>query len=124
MDVVDSDDDDIAVSRKGRCRKALQDSDSDEEREEAGMTNALVLSESSDEETKTKETKSIKKKPGNRILRISMDSEASEPEKEDVQVKPKEAKKKREKSQRRREKVKRNADLVKRLKDKTEVVVL
>nr|XP_055074922.1 claspin isoform X2 [Misgurnus anguillicaudatus] len=122
-DQQDSDDDEIAVSRKGRCRKALQDSDSDEEREEAGMTNALVLSESSEEEAKNKETKSIKKKPGNRISRMSMDSETSEPEKEeDVQVKPKEAKKKREKSQRRKEKVKRNADLVKRLKDKTEDV--
>ncbi|XP_056596727.1 claspin isoform X1 [Triplophysa dalaica] len=119
-DQQDSEDDDITVSRKGRLRKALRDSDSDGEQEEAGMANALVLSESSEEEKKTNETKSTKKKMGSRISRLSMDSDESEPEKEDVQVKPKEAKKKRDKSQRRREKDKRNASLAKRLKDKTE----
>ncbi|XP_051948286.1 claspin-like [Xyrauchen texanus] len=110
-------DDDIAVSRKGRSRKALQDSDSDGEQEEVGMANALLLSECSDEEIKTNETENIKKKWGKRISRISMDSAESEPEK-DVEVKPKE-KKKREKSQRRKEKEKRNVNLVKRLKEKT-----
>lgn len=85
------------------------------------MANALVLSESSDDETKANETKIIKEKRGSRISRLSMDSDESE--KEDVQVKPKASKKKREKSQRRREKDKHNADLVKRLKNKTEVVV-
>ncbi|KAA0710297.1 Claspin [Triplophysa tibetana] len=119
-DQQDSDDDDITVSRKGRLRKALRDSDSDGEQEEAGMANALVLSESSEEEKKTNETKSIKKKLGSRISRLSMESDESEPEKEDVQVKPKEAKKKRDKSHRRREKDKRNASLAKRLKDRTE----
>lgn len=117
-DKQDSDDDDIKVSRKGRSRKALQDSDSDGEQEEAGMANALVLSESSDEETKANETKITKKKRGSRISRLSMDSDESE--KEDVQIKPKESKKKREKSQRCREKDKHNAALVKRLKNKTE----
>ncbi|XP_052389192.1 claspin isoform X2 [Carassius gibelio] len=116
-------DEDITVSRKGRPRKALQDSDSDGEQEEAGMANALVLSESSDEETKTNETESIKKKQGKRVSRISMHSDDSDPEKAEVQVKPKEAKKKREKSQRRREKEKRNVALVKRLKEKTEEVL-
>uniref|UniRef100_A0A8C2L0W2 Claspin n=1 Tax=Cyprinus carpio TaxID=7962 RepID=A0A8C2L0W2_CYPCA len=115
-------DDDITVSRKGRPRKALQDSDSDEEQEEAGMANALVLSESSDEEKKINETESIKKKRGKRVSRISMHSDDSEPEKAEVQVKPKEAKKNREKSQRRKEKEKRNVALVKRLKEKTEEV--
>lgn len=114
-------DEDIAVSRKGRSRKALQDSDSDGEQEEAGMANALVLSESSDEETKTDETESIKKKRGKRVSRISMDSDESETEKAEVQIKPKEAKKKREKSQRQKEK--RNISLLKRLKEKSEVVV-
>lgn len=113
-------DDDIAVSRKGRSRKALQDSDSDGDLEEAGMENALVLSESSDEQTKAEETESIREKPGKRVSRISMDSDESEPEKPEVQIKPKEAKKKREKSERRKEKEKRNAALVKRLKEKTE----
>lgn len=114
-------DDDIAVSRKGRSRKALQDSDSDGEKEEAGMTNALVLSESSDEETKTSEIESVIKKRGKRVSRISMDSDEDEQEKaEDAQVKPKEGKKKREKSQRRKEKEKRNVALVKRLKEKSE----
>uniref|UniRef100_A0A8C1T5T3 Claspin n=1 Tax=Cyprinus carpio TaxID=7962 RepID=A0A8C1T5T3_CYPCA len=113
-------DEDITVSRKGRSRKALQDSDSDGEQEEAEMANALVLSESSDEETTTNETESIKKKRGNRVSRILMDSDESETEKVEVQVKPKEAKKKREKSQRRKEKEKRNVALVKRLKEKTE----
>ncbi|XP_051991953.1 claspin-like [Xyrauchen texanus] len=112
-------DEEIAVSRKGRSRKALQDSDSDGEQEDVGMAKALLLSESSDEETKTIETEGIKKKRGNRISRISKDSDASEPEKDDVQVKQKE-KKKREKSQRRKEKEKRNVALVKRLKEKNE----
>ncbi|CAM4630456.1 unnamed protein product [Leuciscus chuanchicus] len=110
-------DEEIAVSRKGRSRKALQDSDSDGDLEE----NALVLSESSDEQTKTEEAESIKDKRGKRVSRISMmESDESEPEKAEVQVKPKEAKKKREKSERRREKEKRNAALVKRLKERTE----
>ncbi|XP_052439173.1 claspin isoform X1 [Carassius gibelio] len=113
-------DEDIMVSRKGRSRKALQDSDSDGEQEETGMANALVLSESCDEETNTNETESIKKKRGKRVPRILMDSDESEPEKVEVQVNPKEAKKKREKSQRRKEKEKRNIALVKRLKEKTE----
>ncbi|XP_051519780.1 claspin-like isoform X2 [Myxocyprinus asiaticus] len=113
-------DEEIAVSRKGRPRKALQDSDSDGEQEEVGMANALLLSESSDEETKINETESIKKKQGNRISHISKDSDESEPEKDDVQVKPKEMKKKREKSQRRKEKEKRNVALVKLLKEKNE----
>ncbi|XP_051527544.1 claspin-like [Myxocyprinus asiaticus] len=109
-------DDDMAVSRKRRSRKALQDSDSDGEQDEVGMANALLLSECSNEETKTNETESIKKKWGKRISCISMDSDESEPEK-DVEVKPKE-KKKREKSRRRKEKEKRNVNLVKRLKEK------
>lgn len=117
-------DEEIAVSRKGRSRKALQDSDSDGNLEEAGMENALVLSESSDEQTKTGEAESIKDKRGKRVSRISMmESDESEPEKADVQSKPKEAKKKREKSERRKDKEKRNAALVKRLKEKTEVCV-
>ncbi|XP_077096497.1 claspin isoform X2 [Siphateles boraxobius] len=113
-------DEDIVVSRKSRPRKALQDSDSDGDLEEAGMENALVLSESSDEQTKNDETHSIKDKPGKRVYRISMDSDESELEKAEVHIKPKESKKKREKSERCKEKEKRNTALVKRLKEKTE----
>ncbi|XP_043073413.1 claspin isoform X2 [Puntigrus tetrazona] len=113
-------DEDITVGRKGRSRKALQDSDCDGEQDNSGMANALVLSESSDEETKTNEAESNKKKRGKRVSRIQMDSDESEPEAVEVQVKPKEAKKKREKSQRCKEKGKRNVALVKRLKEKTE----
>ncbi|KAG1941170.1 claspin-like isoform X2 [Pimephales promelas] len=108
-------DEDIAVSRKGRSRKALQDSDSDGDLEEAGMENALVLSESSDEQTET-----ITDKRRKRVSRISIDSDESEPERAQVQIKPKEAKKKREKLERCKEKEKRNIALVKRLKEKTE----
>ncbi|XP_067282773.1 claspin isoform X2 [Pseudorasbora parva] len=113
-------DEEIAVSRKGRPRKALQDSDSDGEPEEAGMANALVLSESSDETTKTDEAESVSKKRGKRVSRISMDSGESEPEQAEAQIKPKEPKKKREKSQRRKDKEKHNVALVKRLKEKIE----
>ncbi|KAK7138543.1 hypothetical protein R3I93_015853 [Phoxinus phoxinus] len=113
-------DEEIVVSRKSRSRKALQDSDSDGDLEEAGMENALVLSESSDEQTKTDEAQSIREKPGRRVSRIAQDSDESEPEKAEVKIKPKEGKKKREKSERRKEKEKRNAALVKRLKEKTE----
>ncbi|XP_072531008.1 claspin isoform X2 [Salminus brasiliensis] len=104
-------DDDIAVNRKSRSRKVLEDSDSEKEEEVTGMAEALVLSESGEEETS--EGERVRKR-GKRISRISMDSDVSEPEKDE----PTEEKKKRGKSQRRKEKEKHRGALVKRLKEK------
>ncbi|XP_030644399.1 claspin [Chanos chanos] len=105
-------DDDIVVNRKARCRKVLQDSDSEGEPEQPGLTEALVLSESSSEEVdKTREKESKKDAArGKRMSRIAMDSEESEPEE-----KQREERKRREKSQRRREKENHR----KRLKEKS-----
>uniref|UniRef100_W5KSQ4 Claspin n=1 Tax=Astyanax mexicanus TaxID=7994 RepID=W5KSQ4_ASTMX len=109
-------DEDIAVNRKARSRKVLEDSDSEKEEEVTGMAEALVLSESGEEETT--EGDRVKKSRGKRISRISMDSDESEPEKDE----PKEEKKKRGKSQRRKEKEKNRGSLVKRLKEKSGAV--
>ncbi|KAG7457976.1 hypothetical protein MATL_G00232910 [Megalops atlanticus] len=102
----DSDDDDIAVNRKSRCRKALRDSDSEEE-EVAGMAEALVLSESSEEEEEGAAGDGAKGgSRGKRIARPALDSEESEPEAEEGRERPKEERK-RERSERRREREKR-----------------
>ncbi|KAK1156765.1 hypothetical protein AOXY_G25817 [Acipenser oxyrinchus oxyrinchus] len=62
----------ILVNRKSRCRKALRDSEGEEEAEPA---NTLVLSESSEEEEE-----GLKRKAGGRISRAALDSEDSETE--------------------------------------------
>ncbi|RXM32786.1 Claspin [Acipenser ruthenus] len=64
--------DEILVNRKSRCRKALRDSEGEEEAEPA---NILVLSESSEEEEQ-----GLKRKTGGRISRAALDSEDSETE--------------------------------------------
>ncbi|KAI4883998.1 hypothetical protein NFI96_019513 [Prochilodus magdalenae] len=108
-------DDEVAVNRKSRSVKVLQDSDSEREEEAIGMAEALVLSESGGEETKTSESKQVRKIRSKRISHVSMDSDESEPEKDQ----PKVVKKKREKSQRRKNKEERRGALVKRLKEKS-----
>ncbi|XP_036421566.1 LOW QUALITY PROTEIN: claspin [Colossoma macropomum] len=107
-------DDEVAVNRKSRSVKVLQDSDSEREEEVTGMAEALILSESSGEETKTIKSKQNRKGRGKKISRISMGSDESEPERDE----PKEVKKKREKSQRRKDKEERRGALMKRLKEK------
>ncbi|TRY53665.1 hypothetical protein DNTS_008665 [Danionella cerebrum] len=120
-------DDEITISRKGRSRKALQDSDSDDEQEESGMANALVLSESSGEESKSKETEDSENcnKKGKCVSRLSMKSDDEcEPEKaKEIHKGVKNFKKKRERSQRRNDKEKSNVARLKRLKEKKEVGV-
>ncbi|KAL7830540.1 hypothetical protein SRHO_G00316670 [Serrasalmus rhombeus] len=107
-------DDEVAVNRKSRSVKVLQDSDSEREEEVTGMAEALILSESSGEEMKTSKSKQNRKGRGKKISRISMGSDESEPERDE----PKEVKKKREKSQRRKDKEERRGALMKRLKEK------
>ncbi|KAI1901763.1 hypothetical protein AGOR_G00037750 [Albula goreensis] len=108
------DDDDITVNKKSRCRKALQDSDSENE-EVAGMEEALVLSESSEEEGAVAEGLKVHERK-KRIVRAPLDSEESEPEPERDGARQKEERK--EKGRRREKRVK-NVDRMKR-KDKSE----
>ncbi|KAG9355591.1 hypothetical protein JZ751_000429 [Albula glossodonta] len=108
------DDDDITVNKKSRCRKALQDSDSENE-EVAGMAEALVLSESSEEEGAVAEGLKVRERK-KRIVRAPLDSEESEPEPEKDGARQKEERK--EKGRRREKRVK-NVDRMKR-KDKSE----
>ncbi|XP_064203303.1 claspin [Anguilla rostrata] len=114
----DSDDDeDITVNRKSRCRKALQDSDSEEE-EVTGMAEALVLSESSEGEEGASGEGQKGAKRGKRVVRAPLDSGESEPELETARTSPKG--KKEAKKERRREKRVKNVDRVKR-RDKPQV---
>ncbi|XP_038827769.1 claspin-like isoform X2 [Salvelinus namaycush] len=104
VDLQDSDDD-ITVNRRSRCRKALRDSDCEEEVHE--MAEALVLSASSGDEMETAEEEvkkaKLESKTISRIASIDSDESAPEDEEELVRkaVKPK---KEREKSQRQQEK--------------------
>ncbi|XP_076865218.1 claspin [Brachyhypopomus gauderio] len=116
-------DDDVVLNRKPRSRKVLQDSDSENE-EGARMAEALVLSESSGEETKTIKSR-VEKSRTKRISHVAVDDESDESgqemekhQDEDKQGEVKEGKKKREKSQRRREKEKRRGALLTKLKVK------
>ncbi|XP_036372093.1 claspin [Megalops cyprinoides] len=113
-EIADSDDDDVAVNRKSRCRKPLRDSDSEQE-EVAGMAEALVLSESSEEEEGAAGDGAKGGSRGKRIVRPALDSEESELEAEKGRERPKEERK-RERSERRREREKRmkGVDRVKR----------
>ncbi|XP_045082258.1 claspin-like isoform X3 [Coregonus clupeaformis] len=110
-------DDDLTVNRRSRCRKALRDSDSEEEVHE--MAEALVLSASSGDEMETAEEEvkraELKSKKVSRIAPI--DSDESAPEKEEELVK-KDVEGKREKSQRHREKKEKCSKAVERLKKK------
>ncbi|XP_046690492.1 claspin isoform X1 [Silurus meridionalis] len=107
-------DDDIIVNRKARTRKVLQDSDSEKEEDLDKVTEALVLSESSGDETKSSESKGPKKSRGKKVSRIAMESDESE--EDESQGKPKRKTKKRGTSERRREKEKNG---VKQLEEKT-----
>ncbi|XP_066531012.1 claspin isoform X2 [Hoplias malabaricus] len=107
-------DDDIAMKRKSRPRKILLDSDSEKE-EVTGLTEGLVLSESSGEDMKAGESKQFRKRKVKRISCISMDSDESEAERDES----KEEKKQRDKSQRRKDKEERRVVQVKQLKEKS-----
>lgn len=115
---VDSDEE-IVMTRKPRSRKVLQDSDDDGEEVVSGMPEALVLEESSVDDSRSSENIQIKKK---KMKRIAVDSDESEPEVGGLQSKPKEETKKRDKSQRRKEKGKRKAATVNQYKRKTNTV--
>ncbi|XP_062846526.1 claspin [Trichomycterus rosablanca] len=108
-------DEEVVMTRKPRSRKVLQDSDSDGEEAVSGMAEALVLEESSVEGSRTTEDEPIKKK---KVKRIALDSDESEPEKDELPSKPHKEAKKRDKSQRRKEKEKRKGAKVKRHKEK------
>ncbi|KPP70815.1 claspin-like [Scleropages formosus] len=73
-------DDEIIVNRKPRCRRALKDSDSEEE-EGAGMAEALVLSESSEEEGGTAKDEIYHAK-GKRTGHLALESNDSESDSE------------------------------------------
>uniref|UniRef100_A0A4W5MEB5 Claspin n=1 Tax=Hucho hucho TaxID=62062 RepID=A0A4W5MEB5_9TELE len=119
VDQQDSDDD-ITVSRRSRCRKALKDSDCEEEVHE--MAEALVLSASSGDEMETaaEEVKKAKLecKKISRIAPIDSDESVPEDDEELVRkvVKPKKEGKKREKSQRHQEKKEKNSKGLERWK--------
>ncbi|XP_041738913.1 claspin isoform X2 [Coregonus clupeaformis] len=120
VDLQDSDDD-ITVNRRSRCRKALRDSDCEEEVHE--MAEALVLSASSGDEMETAEEEVKKAKlKSKKISRIApIDSDESAPEEEELvkkDVKQKKEGKKREKSQRHQEKKEKRSKAVERLKKK------
>ncbi|KAJ8273053.1 hypothetical protein GJAV_G00096850 [Gymnothorax javanicus] len=108
------DEDDITVSRKSRCRKALQDSDDEEA---AGMADALVLSESSDGDEALGQEGQKEGRRGKRVIRGPLDSEESGPEPDAPRESPKERKE--AKKERRREKRVKNAERVKR-RERTE----
>ncbi|XP_061111131.1 claspin isoform X2 [Conger conger] len=95
------DDDDITVNRKSRCRKALRDSDSEQE-EVAGMAEALVLSESSEGEEGAGGEGQKGVRRGKRVIRAPVDSEESEPEQETARKSPKPKKEKKERSREKR----------------------
>ncbi|KAJ8384976.1 hypothetical protein AAFF_G00196420 [Aldrovandia affinis] len=101
----DSDDDDIAVNRKSRCRKALRDSDSEEE-EVAGMAQALVLSESSEGEEGAGGEGQKGPERGKRIVRPPLDSEESQSESEPKKGRERRRKEKKKKEQHREKRVK------------------
>ena len=97
----------MTVNRRSHCRKALRDSDCEEEVHE--MAEALVLSASSGDEMETAE-KEVKKaklesKKISRIAPVDSDESTTEDEEELVRkaVKLKKEGKKREKSQRHQE---------------------
>ncbi|KAL0962454.1 hypothetical protein UPYG_G00340190 [Umbra pygmaea] len=112
VDLQDSDDDDITVNLRPRCRKALRDSDEEAEQENSlEMGDPLVLSESSNDEMKTAEEGTgkaeVKSKKVSRIAPIDSDDSTPEEEKELVKVK---------KSQRHREKKEKRSKAIERLK--------
>ncbi|KAJ7999985.1 hypothetical protein DPEC_G00200120 [Dallia pectoralis] len=125
VDLQDSDDDDVGatVNRRSCSRKALRDSDSEEEAgPELGnaveMADALVLSASSSDEMKTSLEEKKPEVRSKKMSRIAhMKSDDSAPEEEDKPVR-KEAKLKREKSQRHREKKEKRSKAVERLKNR------
>ncbi|XP_020356144.1 claspin isoform X6 [Oncorhynchus kisutch] len=119
VDLQDSDDD-MTVNRRSRCRKALRDSDCEEEVHE--MAEALVLSASSGDEMETAEEEvkraKLESKKMSRIAPVDSDESTTECEEELVRnpVKPKKEGKKRENSQRHQEKKEKNSKALERQK--------
>ena len=127
-------DDEVTIKRRPHCRKALRDSDSEEEEHGAGMVDALILSASSGEdvhpgEEEEEEDKRVKKGEvkSKRISRAPVDSDESEPEKESkedtLKMALKKKGKKREKSQRHKAKKEKHSKAVELLKKKEKAEV-
>nr|XP_023687858.1 claspin isoform X2 [Paramormyrops kingsleyae] len=106
--------DDILVNRKPRSRKALRDSD--EEEGGAGLAEALILSESSEEDAGGAAIKAkLGSSKGKRVIRPLLESDESEAEAES-QTPGRKRENKRQRSQRRREKSQKAKDWVKKNK--------
>ncbi|XP_066573249.1 claspin isoform X2 [Amia ocellicauda] len=119
-------DEEVTVNRKSRCRKALRDSDSEAE-EGVGLTGALVLSESSEEEQMQEGDVESPGKGVRRVARLALDSEDSETDRQPdggqgEESPPREKggegarERKPQRSQRRREKAQKRVKAVERLK--------